>query len=378
MGLKLSIVSDQRTRLGARASIVFGVDGGSIGRARDNDWVLPDPQRYLSAHHARVQFRHGNYYIEDLSTNGLYLNDADKPLGRRNAQPLRDGDRLRFGDYRVEVSVDAQPDAHAEASAIVAFEHPPPTGDLVSTQGDIGAQLNVQELLRAERAAASGMVPVDAFGQAIAAEDTGLRVFDSGQRPAPEHTRIPAALRRELRAAGSGVSSEGGSPIEAFCRGAGIDPTALPADAQIRLLHLTGLLLRETLVGIKAVAVAQQELRNASGLATAPEDPERTALQGLAVEDLLVRLLLGHDKRQLDAVQWLRDTFAAVRRHDEASAQALQPALAEFIARLDPRELARFRSITEMPAGKLPHFFAEAFARAFMRVYSAPGGQNNG
>src|ERR1022692_2610665 len=107
MALKLTILSEQRTPLGARASIVFGVGGGSIGRSHDNDWVLPDPQRYLSAHHAHVLFRSGGYFLEDVSTNGVFLNDAPAPLGRRGQHPLRDGDRLRMGEYRIEVQIDS-------------------------------------------------------------------------------------------------------------------------------------------------------------------------------------------------------------------------------------------------------------------------------
>ena len=54
MTLRLRVVSDQRRSLGDRSSIVFTVDGGTIGRSADNDWVFPDPLRYVSAHHARV------------------------------------------------------------------------------------------------------------------------------------------------------------------------------------------------------------------------------------------------------------------------------------------------------------------------------------
>src|SRR5579863_10623448 len=99
MALKLTIIDDQRGQPGRGGSIVFGVGGGGIGRAHDNDWVLPDPQRYLSAHHARVQFRDGTYYLLDTSTNGVFINDRTEALGRRVSHPLRDGDRLHLGDY---------------------------------------------------------------------------------------------------------------------------------------------------------------------------------------------------------------------------------------------------------------------------------------
>ena len=87
MALTLTVLSEQRTQLGGRGSIVLGVGGGSIGRAHDNDWVLPDPERYLSAHHARVRFIDGSFYLYDTSTNGVFINDRNEALGRRAGYP---------------------------------------------------------------------------------------------------------------------------------------------------------------------------------------------------------------------------------------------------------------------------------------------------
>ena len=57
MTLRLSVVSEHGIRLGAQSTKVFGVHGGSIGRGTDNEWILPDPERYLSGKHARIDFR---------------------------------------------------------------------------------------------------------------------------------------------------------------------------------------------------------------------------------------------------------------------------------------------------------------------------------
>jgi hypothetical protein len=49
---------------------------------------------HASSHHARFQFAHGSWYVEDLSsTNGTFLN------GRRmfSAQRLKKGDKVRIG-----------------------------------------------------------------------------------------------------------------------------------------------------------------------------------------------------------------------------------------------------------------------------------------
>lgn len=47
----------------------------SIGRAADNDFVLPEDE-YASAHHSRIFWQQGNWWIEDLkSSNGTFVND---------------------------------------------------------------------------------------------------------------------------------------------------------------------------------------------------------------------------------------------------------------------------------------------------------------
>jgi predicted component of type VI protein secretion system len=394
MALKLTIIDDQRTQPARGGSIVIGVGGGGIGRAHDNDWVLPDPQRYLSAHHARVQFRDGAYYLLDTSTNGVYVNDGTVAIGRRAPYPLRDGDRLRMGDYELSVSIDTERgEAPGEASSVFPIAPDPLTTNSIVSRGDIGVELNVRDLLRPDALPGNPMGAVDAFGQSVLTEDAGLLAFDSGQRLAPADLRAAAPARREPRLADR--SAENAAGIEAFCRGAGIDVKQLPADAAARMLQLAGVLLREALLGLKGLALAQREIRDQTHIKVGKEDPQHIGLTGLPVDDLLLRLMIGHDRRDLDAVQWVRDMLASTRRHDIATMRALHTALGEFLARLDPRALAqidgrasgadtgggdssglaaRFRSITEMPSGKFPHLFAEAFARAFVAAYK----QNNG
>ena len=95
MALRLRVVSEHSTRLGQRGTKVFGVHGGSIGRSSDNEWILPDPERYLSGKHARVDFRAGTYVLVDTSSNGTYVNGAQVPLGKYHDYPLKDGDYIR-------------------------------------------------------------------------------------------------------------------------------------------------------------------------------------------------------------------------------------------------------------------------------------------
>ena len=389
MALRLTIISDQGAALGDSGSMLVDKTGIRIGRAPDNEWVLPDPMRYISAHHARISYRDGTYIVEDTSTNGLYLNDELEPVGRLGPQPLRAGDTLRMGPYRINVRDSDGP--APEASAIVSFGVASGGTGSIDPSGDIGANLSISSLLISDPDQSAARRAYDPWGNPV--NDPGLAQFDGEQATlersarlqpparaeAPPRTEPPprpeAAARTEPPARAASAPRAGQAPagaIEAFCRGAGVNSRPLPADAQERLLQLAGLLLRESLVGIKELARAQREIRQEAGLRAAADDPERLALQNLPVEELLVRLLQGHDQRQLDAVQWLRELFGFASRHDAALMRALRPALIDFTQRLDPASLSpgasaaeRFRSITAVADGRLPHLFVESLARRY-------------
>ena len=139
MGLRLEIISQQRQSLGEIGVKEFGQNGGSIGRSLSNDWALPDRNRFLSAKHAAIDYRSGSYYIIDTSTNGVFVNEAEQPVGRGNPQRLFDGDRIRVGEYLIlskieleEGTVDALTLDRSHIDPVDAaqrVEEPDPTGN---------------------------------------------------------------------------------------------------------------------------------------------------------------------------------------------------------------------------------------------------------
>ena len=108
------------------------VSGGefSIGRGPENDWVLADPERGLSKRHCVLGFRGGVWQIADFSTNGTFVNREGEPIGRGQTHELRDGDRLRFGAYEIELHIDAAAPAQRPAAPSDPFAQrrttPPP------------------------------------------------------------------------------------------------------------------------------------------------------------------------------------------------------------------------------------------------------------
>jgi len=421
--LRLRVVSEQRRSLAERSSAIFSVEGGTIGRSADNDWVLPDPQRYVSAHHARVQFREGHFYLQDVSTNGVYVNDDMEPLAKRGSAGYRltNGDVLRMGDYHIVAALEAQgAPEHQGAAAVPTSIHALRTLGRPADR-DIGAKLNVEELL-VPVIDMDPVLPVGAYGQAIdsgrvqalaaraaLAPPPAAEVLLSGNGApaplAPSLARLAEAVTREAKGSGAFNALEDvHSGLDAFCRGAGIEAERLPAEAQGRLLHLAGRLFREALVGFKELERTRADTRNRYRIESPPveQDDPRPALGDSMVEDLAVELFVRHEGRRLDSVQWLRDTVSAAKLHESAMAQALRVAFVEFLDRLDPAELeARFeraarrgkarsadkaqywelfttfyRNLIEMPTDHLPHTFVEAFAAAYREASKKPAAEN--
>ena len=225
--------------LGERSSILLRAGGATIGRSPSNDWVLPDPQRYVSARHARIAWRNGQYFVEDLSTNGVYVNEDERPLGKDVARQLCTGDVLRVGEYQLAVAFEEEPRPAAAA--------PPKHGRRRSrcrrasgscarvnrtAQPDLGAPLDLGDLLVPDLPSNSGLQPVNAFGQAVTAASQA-QVF-AETSPGLDDEAIARRIARLARAAQRNPKNRASVPalfdvqsgLAAFCRGAGIDQRA--------------------------------------------------------------------------------------------------------------------------------------------------------
>lgn len=124
MLLTLSIISHQSASLGPNSYKMFDERGGTIGRADNNFWVLPDPEKSVSRTHAAVRMIAGSFFLEDLSVNGIFLRSTGEQIGRGEPYLLRDGDRIVMGDYELMAQVLA-----GAASQPGAQAPPPPAAE---------------------------------------------------------------------------------------------------------------------------------------------------------------------------------------------------------------------------------------------------------
>ena len=106
-------------------TFTFSPLGGVIGRSAECDWVLNDPDRRLSGKHAAISFEGNQYFITDISTNGLFINESDAALGKSKAYPIKSGDRFVMGPYVLIATLDTvmteSPDVLGEPVHQVSF-----------------------------------------------------------------------------------------------------------------------------------------------------------------------------------------------------------------------------------------------------------------
>jgi type VI secretion system FHA domain protein len=418
MALRLRVVSEHSTRLGPLATKVFGVHGGTIGRGTDNEWILPDPERYLSGKHARVDFRAGVYILVDTSSNGTYVNGAQVPLGKYHDYPLKDGDYVRLGEYELLVSIDQTNDFPPEESAIVAYDGQSPSSAVKkSTANDLGADLDLSQLLEPSglSIADSGARPRDLYGQSLPPQEQppesaegGVTPWHMMTRPLKVDTPRVAAPRVDAPRTSSVIENspspnlsrsqslalyEGDFDIglAAFCRGAGIEPRSVSPEARGAALQLAGQLLREAVLGLMDLNQGRNEFRNKFRIpAPSSDGPESPLNLSKGVDEALVRLLTTISTRA-GSVEAIRDNFRELKAQNTAALSATRAAFEEFLGRVDPKELEQrfdrtgkrgvfggqskakywdlyaelFAGLAQRPADGFPHVFTETFAKAY-------------
>jgi len=106
MSITISITKSPADVVNQQTSMMFAENGGTIGRAANNYWILDDPERYISSRHSQITCENGQYYLTDLSTNGTFLNGSREPIGKGNKVALTDGDTFSLGDYEFTAKLD--------------------------------------------------------------------------------------------------------------------------------------------------------------------------------------------------------------------------------------------------------------------------------
>lgn len=307
MGLRLQIDSSRSLSAGQVTKVELAQGRLSIGRGPGNDWVLADPNRYISSHHCFIEAEAGQYYITDISTNGTSLNRVENLLGKGQKIPLSPGDRLFIGDYEIQVSIDLVED----------LEKPTDVPSLAETY--------------------SGRV-----SPPYAPIEAGTVHPLSGDSVAG--TRPPAGDREGYTAA-----------LGAFLAGAGIPELKIPPEQVEWLLHQAGCLLRVFTSGTLEVLRARSQFKGELRIAQARYQPlEHNPLKfSVDLEDTLGILLTGKKGYQ-PSLEAVHEGFEEIKAHQTAMVAGMQGMLATLLRHIDPGLIEAENGHPGLLGGMLP------------------------
>jgi predicted component of type VI protein secretion system len=380
MPLTIKIVSEHRDLVGDDYVREYHEQGGTIGRSLQNDWILPDPDRYISGRHATIDFKGGMYYLADTSSNGVYMNDENEPVGNGNPRRLFDGDRMRMGDFEFEIRID-------KGESLVMPLEP----DDRAVNKDHFDQFVDEELIE------TGMQLLDED------EITGDEEFQNvlfGKEPAKKaEPESEADLEAELAQEDSdskGVDVTAEDLFDSFLDGLGISRVELhPSVNRPELMISAGLVLREFVEGTVKLLASRASLKNAFRLDQTTVLPRHNNPMKFSdnTNDLIKQLLVGAEGEYLGARDAVREACGDLLNHQNAFLDAMNSAFIEFADRFDPEELQsgfdrtldskffKFRDkskywglycdlypiLTEKGNGRFPQMFGEEFVRAYER-----------
>lgn len=400
MRLRLKVISIQRKAMGASNTVVFGPEGGTLGRSKGNDWVLPDPERYVSGKHASVECQGDQFYLTDLSTNGVYINDSEEPIGRGVSQPLCHGDLLRIGAFSIAVAVEekkAGAGATGEAGPLMDLEaqlssddsglyrpnmtYPPGPGDksaldqallpdetgierslaldtpeLTKPQPDVSHEVELLPSDELRDETRLELEPDAADHSSSLNADTEVQVDDV------QVEEMPAALRRleeQAHLVDDTVSpGQPASPgpvainkpmpdatpagaVAHVLKGAGVNPNALVNANNAEVLQNVGRMLREAVLGVMEVLHSRADMKNSHRLSQTMIRPvDNNPLKFSAgVDEALIALFSHSGSKFLPPVDALRQAFEDIKDHQLAYQTAMHEAFNEFIGRFDPDDL---------------------------------------
>jgi len=374
------------------------VRGGefSIGRGPDNEWVIADPDRHLSKRHCLLVHDAGEWGLQDLSTNGTFLNQSSEPIGRGTHQKLRSGDRIKFGLYELEVTIEEDEDA-LSGSLGLRSSHPfgerpsdeaapfldppgsvrlPPDYDPLTDSSDPFAREGTQPdhapaLDSAFRMPPMAIIPDDWDAEPSAVKRPPPSEPVEPPRPRPEAAppppspppRSPANQQaanhqsaNHQAANHQGENHRAAVPqaappqpvsrapsaaddarlAKAFLRGAGLGETTLK-DPE-KTLERIGEALRATVSGLRQTLIARASIKDEfrieqTLLRPAGNNPLKFSLD----DDDALATLLGEGRRgSMVAEAAIAEAFADLRVHELATISAMQAAVRVLLAQCAP------------------------------------------
>ena len=362
MILTLEATSATGRELPAPRRMVFRARGGTIGRTAGNDWVLPDP--YVSSRHAVIVFESGQFYLEDTSTNGVFLNSPDRRVGRGQRAALSTGDVILIEPYEIHASIDAEEGADVTADPFGIPEvasvdpldlfgpAPPPPRPAAANAGGLAGKPVTSDnfkppaVVPPRQSRGDHLIPTD-YNPMDSARMPRLEP-EARHHPTPQSTERPADSGpdadlpdppRPLTPVPSRARPAEGGALTDVLAGAGLGE--FPVSPEVA--QDFGRILRVVVTGVMDVLNARQQLKQEFRMpVTTVQATENNPLKFSAnVEDAMHNLLVKRNPAYLRPLPAFEDAFTDIKHHQMALLHGVRAAFEHMLKAFDPEQLQK-------------------------------------
>lgn len=310
----------------------FTQAGGTIGRAEDCDWVLPDRKRHLSNHHALVTCQDGAFFLTDTSSNGIQINENGTCLRKGEAMRIEHDSVYFLGSYEIRARLTHAParydvDSRAVAVSVIPDDAFLELDPLRALDQQALAFTDIDELI-------SPRVPTGDHQQRAdyaRIDMEHLKVPQLVEAP-PEPLPAPAL---------NAVAHPSEEFWERFATALGVDLKDLDHEAREHLALDAARLLNQSVDGLQQSLRTRSELKNELRLA-------QTTIQGiynnplkLSVDagEALGILLRTNKPGQYPAEQVISRAFRDLQTHQVALLAASRAAIRGALEHFSPAQL---------------------------------------
>lgn len=384
MQLKLTVKSYHRLSPGQDSEKILRSGCLTIGRDDTNDWTLPDPTRVMSKLHCIVEGDGETFRLTDRSTNGVFVNESELPVGEINTIILADGDRLRMGDYELVASINGDEPLPRSPKDIEPGEKPIDREDFGLIPDDGGNQSMISAVTDQRLDADSLFLqpsPADSPdpGSLISHDWNSPRTesppseivpsapeeeFFRPPSPAPlrppltdlsdaepqtpltgldRGTQIPEKTYQRAASSERESSHSKNAMLAAFLDGAGLDTIDFPPGSEEQALRKVGEAFRHTVVGIMSILAARHGVRNELRLQQTTIMPtDNNPLKfSIGAEEAMENLLLKEGRGYLGMQEAIIEAFDDINAHQLGLIAGMQEAVSRLLKEIAPHELEK-------------------------------------
>jgi len=333
--IKLTAVSYNNQASLTPLSVVFGREGGTLGRSDENFFVLPDPKNLISRVQASVKSDGGHHTITNLSqASPILLNGKELEFDREYV--FNAGDEMQIGLYilRAEphlVAIDGNSGAGQQDWPEVSF---PPTLQEVRA-----VPKPAEEPAREEAPVAAAPAP------AVRTIPNLAELHQKKSEASAERKRQPdgaAAADKKAEATDDvPMSAEHEVLMQAFLKGAGISGVSLNAGLTPEFMEMLGKLLSTSIKGTFDLLATRASIkREVKADVTMVVVRNNNPLKFLSdSETVLTQMLRKKMPGFMGPSEAMQDAFADLHAHQSGMIAGMNGAISEVLKRFNPKAL---------------------------------------